>query len=73
MALLGIDAVRIILRRDVKRAGGQAAWARLFGVKAAYVSHTLSGARLPTKEVLQALRLMKVPAYQKLTRWRLTS
>jgi hypothetical protein len=65
MALLTADQVRAILRKEVKRAGSQAAWARKYGIEPAFVSHALSGSRLPTRRLLKALKLKKVPAYER--------
>ncbi len=66
--LFRIEAVQALLRKRIASEGSQAAWARKFGVKSDYVSHALSGSRLPTRSLLKALELRKVPAYESTVR-----
>ena len=62
--LLGVEAMQALLRKSVAREGSQAAWAQKFGVHPDYVSHVLTGLRLPTRSVLAILELRKVAAYE---------
>ena len=50
------DVVRL-LRSEVKKAGGQQAWAEKTGIERTIVNRTLSGQRGPSKNVLKALNL----------------
>ena len=49
------DVVRL-LRSEVKRAGGQAAWASRTGLNRIVVNKVLNGKTLPTK-IIKALKL----------------
>jgi hypothetical protein len=64
-ALLDLKDIVRILRKEVKRAGSQAAWARETGVNQPDLSSTITGKRPPTKDILRALNLRKVFAYQR--------
>jgi hypothetical protein len=59
------DIVRM-LRSEVKRAGSQAEWARRNSVNQPDLSCTITGKRPPTKDILRALNLRKVFAYEPL-------
>jgi hypothetical protein len=61
MALLTADHVRAILRKEVKRAGSQAAWGRKYGIAPAVVSNTLSGSRLPIRPLRKNANLTTLP------------
>ena len=55
------DVVRL-LRSEVKRAGGQSAWARREGTDRTLLNRILNGQRPPTKEIIRALKLCNVYA-----------
>jgi hypothetical protein len=63
--ILGLAEVVRILREEVGRAGSQAEWARRTGVSRPNLNSTITGKRPPTRDVLRALDLKKVFAYQK--------
>ena len=63
--ILGLAEVVRILRDEVGRAGSQAEWARRTGVSRPNLNSTITGKRPPTRDVLRALSLKKVFAYQK--------
>jgi DNA-binding phage protein len=50
------DVVRL-LRLEVKRAGGQAAWASKTGLNRIVVNKVLNGKTSPTKRIIKALKL----------------
>lgn len=58
--LLNVQNVLELLRRDVKRAGSQSAWARRAGVDRTYVNKVLQGSRTPGAQILKALKLRAV-------------
>jgi DNA-binding phage protein len=57
---LEMEAVICLLRVEVERAGGQAAWAKKAGVDRTIVNSILKGRRLPTKKIISALNLRTV-------------
>jgi len=61
---LGLEDIVRLLREKVKRTGSQAEWARKNDVNPADLSSTITGKRPPTKDVLKALKLKKVFAYE---------
>lgn len=63
--LLRIEAVVRILRDEVQRAGSQAEWARQNRVHLGSLNSTINGNVYPTKDILSALGLRKVFAYEK--------
>ena len=63
--LYRINDIIPILRHEVERAGSQAEWARKTGVNRANLNSTLTGKRPPTKDILKALNLRKVFAYER--------
>jgi DNA-binding phage protein len=63
--ILGLEEVVSTLREEVERAGSQAEWARRTGVSRPNLNSTITGKRPPTRDVLRALNLKKVFAYQK--------
>jgi DNA-binding phage protein len=60
MRILDLDDVVHLLRSEVSRAGGQAAWAKATGVNRVLVNRVLSGRRPPTKKMISALELRTV-------------
>jgi DNA-binding phage protein len=60
MRILDVDDVIRLLRSEVNRAGGQAAWAKETGVDRVIVNRILNGQRLPTKKIISALKLRMV-------------
>src|SRR6516164_10582147 len=69
-SLLRIEEVVRILQKEVKNAGGQAELARKTGVSRPNLNSAIAGRRAPTNDILRALRLRKVFAYEKATRIR---
>jgi hypothetical protein len=61
---LGLEDIVRLLRDRVRQAGTQAEWARRNDVNPADLSSTITGKRPPTKDVLRALKLKKVFAYE---------
>ena len=55
------DVLRL-LRSEVKRAGGQSAWARKTGIERTYLSKVLAGQKPPSKRIINALKLRTVYA-----------
>jgi DNA-binding transcriptional regulator YdaS (Cro superfamily) len=60
------DQVLARLRAECRKAGGQRAWAALYGVSESYVSDLLHGRRKPGPRVLKALGLVVTISYGKL-------
>jgi hypothetical protein len=61
---LGLEDITRMLQEKVKKTGTQAEWARKNDVNPADLSSTITGKRPPTKDVLRALKLKKVFAYE---------
>jgi DNA-binding phage protein len=59
------DDVIFLLRLAVKRAGGQAAWAKATGTNRVVVNKILNGQIWPTKKVIRALNLRVVFAQER--------
>jgi DNA-binding phage protein len=57
---LEMEGVIGLLRAEVERAGGQAAWAKAAGVDRTLVNSILKGRRMPTKKIVSALNLRTV-------------
>jgi len=57
---LEMEGVICLLRAEVERAGGQAAWAKKAGVDRTLVNSILKGRRIPTKKIVRALNLRTV-------------
>jgi len=57
MHILDVEDVVRLLRSEVKRAGGQAAWAGKAGLNRIVVNKVLNGKALPTKKIIKALKL----------------
>jgi len=62
---LGLEDIFRLLQERVKKVGTQAEWARKNDVNTADLSSTITGKRPPTKDVLRALKLKKVFAYER--------
>jgi DNA-binding phage protein len=60
MHILEVEDVVRLLRSEVKRAGGQAAWASKTGLNRIVVNKVLNGKTLPTKKIIKALKLRVV-------------
>ena len=60
MRVLELADVIVMLRSDVRRVGGQVAWAKRTGVDRAIVSKVLNGRRPPNKAIINALELRMV-------------
>ena len=65
MRVFELDDVIRLLRSAVKRAGGQAAWARKTGTNRVVVNKILSGQIWPSKMVIRALNLRVVFAEER--------
>jgi hypothetical protein len=57
MRILGQKDIVQLLRFEVERAGGQAAWAKKHRVDRSLVNKVLQNARPPTESVIRALGL----------------
>jgi DNA-binding phage protein len=57
MLILDVEDVVRLLRSEVKRAGGQAAWASKSGLNRIVVNKVLNGKTSPTKKIIKALKL----------------
>jgi DNA-binding phage protein len=57
MRILDAEDVVRLLRSEVKRAGGQAAWASKTGLNRIVINKVLNGKTLPTKKIIKALKL----------------
>lgn len=57
MHILDVEEVVRLLRSEVKRAGGQAAWASQTGLNRIVVNKVLNGKTSPTKKIVKALKL----------------
>jgi plasmid maintenance system antidote protein VapI len=64
---LRMEGVVRLLRDEVERADSQAEWARQNGVHVGSLNSTINGKEPPTKDILRALSLRKVFAYEKLS------
>jgi hypothetical protein len=65
MRPISLEQMRRLLQREVERAGGQVAWAKLNGLHPSTINKVLNEQRLPGRRMLAALRLAKVIAYQR--------
>lgn len=65
MPLLNSEQVLKLLTREVKRAGGQVAWAKKHGLHSTTVNKTLRKQRPLTPSIIGALKVKKVTAYQR--------
>jgi hypothetical protein len=62
MRMLEDEDVVCLLRSEVERAGGQSAWARREWIDRTLVNRVLCGQKLPTKEIVRALKLCNLYA-----------
>ena len=60
MRFLELKDVIRLLRSEVKRAGGQAAWAKKTGVNRTVINRVLNDKQPPTKKMIRALKLRMV-------------
>jgi DNA-binding phage protein len=60
MKVLVVKDVVRLLRSEVNRAKGQAAWASKTGINRVVVNKVLNGHGLPTKKIIRALKLRVV-------------
>jgi DNA-binding phage protein len=60
MHFLEVEDVVRLLRSEVRRAGGQVAWANKAGVSRVIVNKVLNGHGSPTKKIIRALKLRMV-------------
>ena len=60
MKILKDKEVIALLRSEVSRAGGQAAWAKKAGVSRIMVNKILNGHGPPSKKIIKALKLRTV-------------
>ena len=57
MRFLELKDVICLLRSEVERAGGQAAWAKKTGTNRTIINRVLNGHQPPTKQIIRALKL----------------
>jgi len=57
MRVLELEDIICLLRAEVKRAGGQRAWAQKTGISRVQVNKVLNGHREPNKAIVKALNL----------------
>jgi len=72
-AILRLDEMVRLLRAAVEQAGGQAEFARKERVNRPNLNSTLLGKRPPTRDVLKALKLGKIFAYEPVAKRRVKS
>ena len=60
MRVYELEDVIDLLRAEVRRAGGQAAWSKKTGVDRTNLNRVLNGHIAPTKTILKALKLRTV-------------
>lgn len=60
MSFLDLKDVISLLRSEVERAGGQAAWAKKTGINRSIINVALNDKRPPTKNIIRALKLRTV-------------
>jgi DNA-binding phage protein len=60
MRFLELKDVIRLLRSEVKRAGGQAAWAKKTGIDRVTINRALNDKQPPTKKIIKALKLRTV-------------
>ena len=57
MKFLELKDVICLLRSEVERAGGQAAWAKKTGTNRTVINRVLNDRQPPTKKIINALKL----------------
>ena len=60
MSFLDLKDVIRLLRSEVERAGGQAAWAKKTGTNRTVINRVLNDRQSPTKKIISALKLRMV-------------
>jgi DNA-binding phage protein len=60
MRIFELADVILLLRSEVKQAGGQTAWAKKNGINRTILNMVLKGRRAPNKAILRALKLRMV-------------
>jgi DNA-binding phage protein len=60
MKFLELKDVIRLLRSEVKRAGGQTAWAKKTGTDRTIINRVLNDQQPPTKKIIRALKLRMV-------------
>ena len=60
MRFLDLKDVIRLLRSEVERAGGQAAWAKKTGTNRTTINRVLNDRQLPSKKIIRALKLRMV-------------
>ena len=60
MRVFELEDVIHLLRSEVKRAGGQAAWAKKTGINRSRLNRALNGHQPPSKTIIRALKLRAV-------------
>jgi DNA-binding phage protein len=60
MSFLELKDVIHLLRSEVERAGGQAAWAKKTGTDRVTINRALNDKQPPTKKIIRALKLRMV-------------
>jgi len=63
MRIFELADVILLLRSEVKQAGGQTAWAKKNGINRTILNMVLKGHRAPNKAILGALKLRMVFVY----------
>jgi hypothetical protein len=64
MKMFELEDVVSLLRAEVRRVGGQAAFAKKAGIQRVDVNRALTGARLPSRSVVDALGLAPIYAFK---------
>jgi DNA-binding phage protein len=57
MKILEVDDVIQLLRTEVDRAGGQAAWAEKTGIDRTFLNSVINGRRSVSRRIIEALNL----------------
>jgi len=58
--LLDLDEIQLILKEEIKKAGGVSAWCRQMGLDRSNLSQVLHKRRRPGNKILEALKLSNV-------------
>ena len=60
MRVIELKDVILLLRSEVRRAGGQVAWSKKTGINRAMLNKILNGHQPPTKSIIRVLKLRMV-------------
>jgi DNA-binding phage protein len=60
MRILEVSDVVSLLRYEIKRAGGQSAWARKTGIHRSEINKVINHQKPPSKTIIRALKLRMV-------------